>query len=128
MIGCGKHTYNRIDAELMQYVIRFMRDADAHHVSYNNIVLLHIRFVSNLAIEQSLAARCYNHTIEIDRAYYESINDSERYEMMLHELGHCLYHMQHVTDYRAIMYPVIHLIYDESSVDCYFNDARLKVM
>lgn len=50
-------------------------------------------------------------TIQVDSAYWATASESDRTELMYHELGHCALYLQHITTLQAsgcptsIMYP-----------------------
>lgn len=68
-------------------------------------------FVDNLdPNNRNVVARCYtgHNLILIDRSKWAELSYNARLEMVIHELGHCVWGLPHSSDFNSIMFPLIH--------------------
>ena len=54
---------------------------------------------------------CYNHitfyNVKIDEAYFNVSTEKTRFQLIAHELSHCMFGIDHIIDYNHYMNPVL---------------------
>lgn len=113
--GCGRTI---VDVQLQPYFNSF---ANKIHVSTagvsGTIQPMHTQAIGVCDISSA--------TITIDSTYWNTIDDSQREQLVFHELGHCAMGLQHVNTTQpdkcptSIMYP---LAFGDSP--CYFENVQ----
>lgn len=114
LISCGHPVLHHIDPYFIPLLSRFKSDAAGNKISLGSISSVDFLEFSSLPIT-TLGICNYNLTTNLfSTEFYKSIyinyniiiNDTDmQYKVLLHELGHCVYHLAHnISDSDSIMY------------------------
>lgn len=99
--------FNDIDRQLKPIVKDLMNDVHAH-CKPGQYFNPDKRFIEFANLKDSDVGECTTsknyYIISIDRRYWYRINEDERYDIMAHELAHCLLFKEHVDNPDNYMY------------------------
>jgi hypothetical protein len=93
--------HKTIDPELKRYVDYFV-DMSMGKVKKKDLIGLTIGFYDSKDPTDKTVGMChyFPYEIEIRRDFWYMISESKRYELMLHELGHCVLKREHTNLYK----------------------------
>jgi len=111
LISCGSMEIPKNhDAEIMQYITEVMRwsgqDFPADVISTVEFVDSFPGHEDSIGICKFPTGRMWfpdSRAIGIQRAYWNSANEADRYQLVAHELGHCAFNLPHTEG--GLMHP-----------------------
>lgn len=145
LTGCAKAEVN---PEFAKYLDIYMKEAsDRGHtvgvpITYRGVSDLTVRFTDTKikdtypSMSEKSVAACipsYN-AILVYKPYWDSLGDTSREILMLHEMGHCILKRKHddvygnrneSLMYSQLMYPEVYLRYREYYLDELFNGSNV---
>lgn len=83
------HNANSIDTHVVPYYVRFLDIAAQCKIKVNNV---ETRIEMSSRLHRDIAARCNYHqnVIEVNSTQWSVLDDTEKEQLIFHELGHCL--------------------------------------
>lgn len=137
--SCGKSDIPKdIDTYFNQFIDHFKQDADNHNVEYgdfDSITVIKFGFLQSSDLESECSfikqRDFWDRTINYKRILFlPTLKNKDiqfQYQIFLHEVGHCAYHLSHNPDSLSIMYkigiPISENIFPYA-LKIYFDDAE----
>lgn len=98
---CYNHNRVYAEPEIKQYTDMFFAEAKARGVEFDSFYGMVVRFDDSVRSPIAGSSyRCWQSVgkfIYLNKAYWAMLDDTERYELIAHELGHSVLHRGHIT-------------------------------
>lgn len=114
-----------VEPEFMPYVRQVRSDilifCDKDEFQYKNFTIL---FADLKGPNVGICSRDSNgFLILVDQGSWQNMNEALRYELLAHELSHCMLHMNHSQNTENYMYPILrpNLTIDETRTQMFFE-------